>query len=110
MGKIANTTRGWSLTLEQKRQMLAFDAEFEEMEVKVRNLETQVLDLEKKVNPLEREVERFKKQVEEQKSPSHDDLDDMAVKLLAAFVQGQEQIRERIKALFLAAELERRGV
>jgi predicted RNase H-like nuclease (RuvC/YqgF family) len=66
MGKIANTIRTWALPIEQKRQLLAFDAELDQADEKVRLLEAQVLDLEKKVNPLEREVERLEKRVEEE--------------------------------------------
>lgn len=66
MGKIADATRTWAIGIEQKRQLLAFDAEFDEMETKVRILEGQKLKLESQVKPLEAEVEGLKKQLKEQ--------------------------------------------
>lgn len=66
MGKIADTTRPWTMGQEQRRQMLAFDAELEAANEKVRRLEAQVLDLEKQVNPLQREVERLQKRLEQE--------------------------------------------
>jgi predicted nucleic acid-binding Zn-ribbon protein len=85
MGKIADTTRSWSLAQEQRRQILAFDVELEDAQEKVRLLQAQVLDLDKQVQPLKRDVERLEKQLNEQTAKA-----DRAAKL-AAYKEGKEE-------------------
>jgi chromosome segregation ATPase len=64
MGKIADTTRSWTMGQEQRRQLLAFDAELDRANLKVRELEAQILDMEKEVKPLRREVDQLKQRLD----------------------------------------------
>src|SRR5271170_4722952 len=66
MGKIADTTRTWPLGQEQRRQMLAFDSEFEETKAERDALQAKNLTLQAKVKPLQDDVERLQKRVEEE--------------------------------------------
>jgi uncharacterized small protein (DUF1192 family)/DNA-directed RNA polymerase subunit RPC12/RpoP len=63
---------GFHLGQDQRKQILALDSEFEEMESKITSLNAKVLNLEAKVNPLEREIERLKNQGEKKGATVHD--------------------------------------
>lgn len=72
MGRIADALRdGVSMPEQKKRQMLALDREFVEMETQIQGLKTKVLHLEAKVNPLEREIERLKDEIKKKRATVH---------------------------------------
>jgi uncharacterized small protein (DUF1192 family) len=72
MGRIADALRdGVSMPEQKRRQILALDREFVEMETQIQSLETKILHLEAKVNPLQREVERLKNQIEKKGATVH---------------------------------------
>src|SRR5580698_5801636 len=66
MGKLATLIREQhvSLPTEQRRQMLALDSEFEDMEAQITVLQAQNLKLQAQVNPLERKVQQLTEQIQ----------------------------------------------
>lgn len=98
MSKVANffDSQGIVLALEQKRQMLVLDKQFETCESQVKILQAENLKLRADVEPLKKEVERLKNQVEEKETSRHDDsLDDMATKLLQAIANSDGRMPRR---------------
>ena len=90
MGKIANFFREQKIVLagQQRAQMLALDAEFEQMETKLKVLEAENLKLQAKANPQEREIERLKQQINKsaapvEQAPLHEDAQKM-LRLIAS--------------------------
>ncbi|MBI3041885.1 MAG: hypothetical protein HYY78_03565 [Betaproteobacteria bacterium] len=85
MAKVSDffSSQGITLALEQKRQMLALDKEFESLESKVQILSAENLKLRAEVNPLKQEIQRLKDKIEKDESSAHD-LDEVATKLLMA--------------------------
>lgn len=73
MGRIANIFSGQHITLslQQQKQMLLLDQEFEALESKVKVLEAENLKLRAEVNPLKQKVDRLQKQVQEGGSDVH---------------------------------------
>ena len=67
MGKIANTIRSWTVPIEQRKQLLAFDRELEEAERDRDGLRKEKLKLQSQVSPLQAEVARLKVEVEQLK-------------------------------------------
>jgi len=74
MGKIANlfNEQKISLPIEQRKQMLALDREFDELESKVTTLNSECLHLRAQVEPLKKQVERLQHQLEKQGTGDHD--------------------------------------
>ncbi|HYX45750.1 MAG TPA: hypothetical protein VE820_02845 [Sphingomicrobium sp.] len=98
MGKIADTTRTWTLPQEQRRQMLAFDRALEEAENERDRLRTENQKLRDKVRPLESEVERLRQElrtVSGQKSPSLLALDEGEARMLALLGHSKRRLRAR---------------
>ena len=73
MGRIANIFSGQRITLslQQQKQMLLLDQEFESLESKVKVLETENLKLRAEINPLKQKVERLQEQVQKGSSAVH---------------------------------------
>ena len=93
MGKISDAVRGTSLPQQKQTQMLALDAEFSEMEAKVKILEAQNLQLQAQVNPLQREIDRLKSQIKEIQNQSSDHgtrLEEVKEKILLAVAKNSE--------------------
>jgi predicted RNase H-like nuclease (RuvC/YqgF family) len=66
MGKIADIVSTWSVGQEQRRQMLAFDSEFENTKAQRDRLKAQNDDLRSQVEPLKKKVERLKECIKEE--------------------------------------------
>lgn len=94
MGKIIGllTAQGIHLGQEHKRQVLALDSEFEQMESQITALKAENLHLQAQVNPLQRDIERLKSKIhdlEDEATAKQDDfLDENAKKLLVAISKG----------------------
>jgi hypothetical protein len=80
MGKLAKflSAQRIPLPLEQKKQMLAFDKEFEELEAQVTVLQADNLKLRAQINPLKQEIERLQAQVKKSGSSVHDNPSEYA--------------------------------
>jgi chromosome segregation ATPase len=89
MGRILNllTANGVHLAQENKRQVLALDREFEDIEAKITTLQSENLNLQAKVNPLERKIEQLTDQIQRMQS--------------GAVVAGAEQLEPSAEKLLL---------
>lgn len=83
---------GFHLGQEQKRQIIALDSEFKEMETQITTLKAENLNLRAQVKPLEEKVKRLQEQVKEKSAPqSHERLDEGSEKILIAVVNGADR-------------------
>lgn len=94
MGRIIGllTAQGVHLGQEHKRQVLALDSEFEQMEFQITALKAENLHLQAQVNPLQRDIERLKSKIQdlegEAAAKQGDPLDENAKRLLVAVSKG----------------------
>lgn len=66
MGKVSGVIKamGFSMGQDQKRQILAIDEEFENLQAEVTKLKSELLRLQAQVNPLERERDQLRAQLQ----------------------------------------------
>jgi hypothetical protein len=81
MGRIANALRSVLMPEQKRREVLALDREFVEMETKVKALQSENLHLQAKVNPLERTIERLEQEIQKKSAPVHK-LDPIEVEMM----------------------------
>lgn len=66
MGRIVDflTAQGVTLALDNRKKMLAFDREFEDLEAKVQTLQSENQKLRAEVRPMQQEIDRLKDEIQ----------------------------------------------